>query len=287
MSEFFSQIHFENRDFFVLRDDLIGAEFNGNKARKLEFFLHADLSAFNCILSHGSSQSNAMSALSSFAKLKNLEFLYHPTHISSFLAQNPCGNFAFALKNGMKIISQKSQFNSLKNSPSTLFIPEGVACKEAEQGFKSQARLIDNLSAELGCDFDIFLPSGTGASAAFLARNSRFSVFTTPCVGSPQYLAKQIFALVPDSKVRILSPAIKAYFGELKLDFLRIWQRLKEQTSITFELLYDPQGWLTLLANLSVFSKPVLYIHQGGLGGLASQLARYERKFGLENLAIK
>ena len=61
-------------------------------------------------------------------------------------------------------------------------------------------------------------------------------------------------------------------------------KRLKEQTSITFELLYDPQGWLTLLANLSVFSKPVLYIHQGGLGGLASQLARYERKFGLASL---
>lgn len=286
MSEFLSQICFKNHDFFVLRDDLIGGEFNGNKARKLEFLLKTELSMYKSVLSHGSSQSNAMSALSSFAKLKNLDFFYYPTHISSFLAQNPCGNFAFALKNGMKIIIQKSEFDSLKNSPSTLFIPEGVACDKAEQGFKSQARLIDNLSAKLGCEFDIFLPSGTGTSAAFLAKNSRFSVFTTPCVGSVEYLAKQIFTLAPDSKVRILPPAIKAYFGDLKLEFLHIWQSLKEQTNITFELLYDPLGWLTLLANLSAFSKPILYIHQGGLNGLDSQLARYERKFGLESLGL-
>lgn len=286
MSEFFSQIHFENHDFFVLRDDLLATEFNGNKARKLEFFLSSDLSAFKRILSHGSSQSNAMAALSNFAKLKNLEFLYLPTHISSFLAQNPQGNFAFALKNGMKIIAQKSEFDSLKNCASTLFIPEGVACKEAEQGFKSQARLIDKLSTKLGCDFDIFLPSGTGASAAFLAKNTKFSVFTTPCVGDCEYLAKQIFALDEHSRVRILKPAIKAHFGELKREFYELWQSLKARTGITFELLYDPQGWLTLLANLSAFSNPVLYIHQGGLEGLDSQLARYERKFGLESLGL-
>lgn len=281
MSEFLSQICFENHDFFVLRDDLIGGEFNGNKARKLEFLLKAELSMYKSLLSHGSSQSNAMAALSSFAKLKNLEFLYHPTHISSFLAQNPCGNFAFALKNGMKIIENKSEFESLKSSASTLFIPEGVACDEAEQGFKTQARLIDELSAKLGCEFDIFLPSGTGTSAAFLARNSRFRVFTTPCVGSAEYLAKQIFTLDKHSKVCILPPAIKAHFGALKREFFSIWQSLKEQTNITFELLYDPQGWLSLLVNLSAFSKPILYIHQGGLSGLDSQLARYERKFGI------
>ena len=65
----------KGREFWLLRDDLLG-EFNGNKARKLEYFLGADLSGFEAIVSHGSSQSNAMYSLSLFAKLKGLKLYY-------------------------------------------------------------------------------------------------------------------------------------------------------------------------------------------------------------------
>lgn len=272
MDEFFEKIRFRNNDFFVLRDDLIGGEFNGNKARKLEYFLKADLSTFKSITSTGSSQSNSMSALSVFARLKGLEFFYIPTHISDFLRNNPCGNYEIALKNGMKITDKIPQ--------NSLFIPQGVACNEAQIGFKTQADLILNFMKKNNIVFDIFLPSGTGASACFLAKNlSCCDVFTTPCVGSAEYLQKQIFALDAASKVKILSPALKCYFGDLKREFFEIWRELEITTKIRFELIYDPLGWLTLLANLKFFKKPILYIHQGGLSGLSSQLARYERKF--------
>lgn len=273
MDEFFEKIRFRNNDFFVLRDDLIGGEFNGNKARKLEYFLKADLSAFKSITSTGSSQSNAMSALSVFARLKGLDFYYIPTHISDFLKNHPCGNYEIALKNGMKIVN--------KIPENSLFIAQGVACKEAEQGFKTQANLILNFMKKNNLVFDIFLPSGTGASACFLAKNlGDYNVFTTPCVGSAKYLQEQIFALNPTSKVKILDPALKCYFGDLKIEFFKIWQELKNSSNICFELIYDPLGWLTLLKNLRKFKNPILYIHQGGLSGLESQLARYERKFG-------
>ena len=39
-------------------------EFNGNKARKLEYFLHAGLGGIKRVVSYGSSQSNAMYSLS-------------------------------------------------------------------------------------------------------------------------------------------------------------------------------------------------------------------------------
>lgn len=39
----FQKIRFKERDFFVLRDDLLDDEINGNKARKLEYFLNANL----------------------------------------------------------------------------------------------------------------------------------------------------------------------------------------------------------------------------------------------------
>jgi 1-aminocyclopropane-1-carboxylate deaminase/D-cysteine desulfhydrase-like pyridoxal-dependent ACC family enzyme len=48
---------------------------------------------------------------------------------------------------------------------------------------------------------------------------------------------------------------------------------------IEFDLLYDPVGWLILLENPEIFQKPTLYIHQGGLIGNESMLARYQRKY--------
>ena len=48
------KIRLREREFWLLRDDLLG-EFNGNKARKLEYFLKADLGGVKAIVSHGSS----------------------------------------------------------------------------------------------------------------------------------------------------------------------------------------------------------------------------------------
>ena len=137
---------FRGREFYLLRDDLLG-DFNGNKARKLEYFLNADLSGFKRIVSHGSSQSNAMYSLSLFAKMKNLEFCYVVSHLSSNLKQNPVGNFKFALENGMKIFVAEDRVKFAKELADTtdaLFINEGVAQSEAEYGFKTQA---DEISA--------------------------------------------------------------------------------------------------------------------------------------------
>ena len=69
----------------MLRDDLVEGGFNGNKARKLEYFLHADLSGVKRVVSYGSSQSNAMYSLSVFAKMKGFEFHYVVSNLSSNL----------------------------------------------------------------------------------------------------------------------------------------------------------------------------------------------------------
>ena len=84
-------------------------EFNGNKARKLEYFLHAGLGSIKRVVSYGSSQSNAMYSLSVFAKMRGLEFHYVVSNLNSNLAENPIGNFKFALGNGMKIYINKDR----------------------------------------------------------------------------------------------------------------------------------------------------------------------------------
>ena len=375
-------------------------EFNGNKARKLEYFLHAGLGGIKRVVSYGSSQSNAMYSLSVFAKMKGLGFHYVVSNLNSNLASNPIGNFKFALENGMKIYVDKdrrararalsyelaglkegeiwgdeavnltcgsdrnglnlkdtggsnlSKFDerlgftdtnlSAKNMPNSqseivpnlqnldrenlskfdgsaklasansgefvthknsnlkksadqtssnlpaaqdcfigdsLFINEGVWQPQAEAGFISQARQIERWADAEGKTVDIFLPSGTGTSAAFLAKHVKFDVFTCPCVGDANYLKSEIEALTPNSKIRILPPPKKYHFGDLKLELYQIWREVCEQTGIEFELIYDPVGFLTMMANMGAFKNEILYIHQGGALGNISQKLRYERKF--------
>ena len=192
-------IYFKGRRFWILRDDLIRGEFNGNKARKLAYFLN--LNPINRFISHGSSQSNAMYSISVLAKMRGVKFVYFTHHICDFLLKNPCGNYAAALKNGMEIRLSDNPFQSAKNEckdSQDIFIPEGVAMSEAELGFKEQAKIIMDFAKKNGIKFDIFLPSGTGCSAAFLAKNlDDMAVWTTPCVGDSDYLKREILSLDP------------------------------------------------------------------------------------------
>ena len=326
-------------------------EFNGNKARKLEYFLNAGIGGIKRIVSYGSSQSNAMYSLSVFAKIKGLEFHYIVSNLNSNLAANPIGNFKFSLKNGMKVYVDKDrrvraralayELAGLKESEicggetanltdncsenelnlkdagglnlskfdeqteiagvnsgecishkssnlpaaqdcfigDSLFINEGVWQPQAEVGFISQARQIERWADAEGKTVDIFLPSGTGTSAAFLAKHVKFDVYTCPCVGDASYLKSEIEALTPNSKARILQPPKKYHFGDLKPELYQIWCDVCEQTGIEFELIYDPVGFLTMMANLGAFKNEILYIHQGGALGNISQKLRYERKF--------
>ena len=279
------QICIDGFKFWLLRDDLLGL-FNGNKARKLHYYLNADLSKFKKIVSYGSSQSNAMYSLSVFARLKGLDFEFVVDHISENLRQNPCGNFKFSLENGMKIYENKNrrEFALSLCDESAIFIEEGVAQGEAEFGFAVQGEFIDRFAATQEKEFDIFLPSGTGASACYLAKHTKFSVFTTPCVGDRAYLKEQILALDKTSKVQILPPPRKFHFGKPYAELYEIWEKARAQTGIEFDLIYDPVGLLTLLANREKFTNEVLYIHQGGLLGNISQLRRYKYKFPNLNL---
>jgi 1-aminocyclopropane-1-carboxylate deaminase/D-cysteine desulfhydrase-like pyridoxal-dependent ACC family enzyme len=271
------KITFRDRDYFVKRDDLLHKHFSGNKARKFHYFLTNDFPKIETLISHGSAQSNAMYSLSVLAKMRGWKFLYYVDHLPSYLVKNPIGNYKEALANGMQIILGKP--DRVYYHDSVLFIPEGGAMDEAKAGIRLLADEIN--SAFCGKKIDIFLPSGTGTTALFLQKYTDFKVYTTPCVGDEKYLEKQFLAL---ESVRAYHPTIlnsekKYHFGKLYREFFEIWVELKECTKIEFDLLYDPKGWLALLANASLFDNELLYIHQGGLLGNESMLQRYGRKF--------
>ncbi len=269
---------FRDRVYYIKRDDLTHPFFSGNKARKLWFLLHKDLTAYKKIISHGSAQSNAMLSLSYLAKIKNLKFDYYTSHISSFLKNNPHGNYKYALQNGMNIIIGKPPSKFGKNE---LFIPEGGYIDKAKEGIKILAKEISDWVNEQNRKVDIFLPSGTGTTALYLQKYlPSLKVYTTSCVGGSKYLKKEFLGLCKDLKAHptILEADKKYHFAKLYHEAFKIWMELKE-AGVEFDLLYDPIGWIVMLKNQTIFKNDILYIHQGGLIGNESMLPRYERKF--------
>lgn len=277
------KIQFQGFEFYVKRDDLLG-EINGNKARKLAFYLLQKYPKNQRFISYGGIQSNALMALSIFAKRNNFKLLFACNKIPDFLKQNPCGNYALALHNRVKIIENISKIN-LKDFAHSLcenddiFIEQGIANLNAEQGYKELADEIWLQSRELNLEFDIFLPSGTGTSAAFLAKHSKFRVFTCACVGDENYLKEQILNLIKDydfSNLEILKSEKKYHFGKPYLEFYELYKNIKQACNIEFDLLYDILGLSIILKRK--WQKPLLYIHQGGILGNSSMLERYAYK---------
>jgi len=289
----------DGKDFFIKRDDLIHPDFSGNKARKFWYWLRRDFPEVRRVVSMGSNQSNAMYSLSVLARMRGWRFDYFVDHIPEFLKKNPSGNYGKAVENGTRFIEMSFGGEALgraardfASGEDALFIEEGGRQPEAEEGISVLAEEIIRWQEKAGvAELTVFLPSGTGTTALYLqkyfvcygrnAASSATKVITTPCVGDVGYLRRQFSMLEPDRRFwpRIIDLPRKYHFGKLYREFYEIWLKLGRESGVEFDLLYDPKGWLTLLAKGLGEKGTVLYIHQGGTAGNESMLTRYRRKF--------
>lgn len=276
------KINFNNQEYFVKRDDLLNPNFSGNKARKFYYYLINDFPNIKKVISHGSSQSNAMYSLSVLCKLKNWQFDYYVDHTASFLKENPIGNYKYALENGMNIIE-----GILPDSfdEETLFISEGGAVREASLGIEILAKEIKKWAEENNIkNLKIFLPSGTGTTALYLQKFLPFEILTCACVGNDEYLKKQFEELEKNNLPTIVEMGKKYHFGKLYKEFYDIHRELLKQTNIEFDLLYDSLGWICFEKYISSLENKeknyiFLYIHQGGIIGNFSMIERYKHKY--------
>ena len=283
-----SQFQFNQRTIYVKRDDLLDPNFSGNKARKLAYFLTQPSADIDTLISYGGNQSNLMYSLSCLAKLKNWQFIYYTNQISSQAQLNSAGNLAASLANGMQIIATKTKLNLLAQDLATnlasnqLLIQQGGAQSEAEFGIQQLAVEIRQWAAQQNfAQLAIFLPSGTGTSAFYLQKQlHEFTVYTTNCVGSPEYLEQQFQQLDPHAKIYpTILPNLNYRFATPHQELFTAYQQLSDSSQIEFDLVYDPIGWKILSNNLAQISAPLLYIHCGGLIGNSSMLKRYQYAF--------
>ncbi len=230
------------------------------------------------VVSFGSNQSNAMYSLSVLAKIKSWEFTYYTNHIPKLLRLNPHGNYLKAIKNGMKIVEIdkpneeiRDFVKSLENEE-TLIIEEGGRIKEAEYGIKILADEINEYA--ITNDLKVFLPSGTGTTAYFLAKHLDVEVITVPVAGNGGYLKKQ-FEWLGGGKIPTIMESVKKYrFAKPYRHFWDMFVELKS-AGIEFDLIYDMIAWEVIAQNNF---QNILFIHQGNMSN-ESMIKRYSYKF--------
>lgn len=200
----------------------------------------------------------------------------------------PFGNYKAALSLGMKtrIADQALTLANIKSyykeDPDILFLAQGGADRRAEEGLKLCAKEInDYLKSRNISQASIVIASGTGVSALYLQQHidQAYQMYTVPCVGDKDYLYEQMNEL-SQGKWRlptILSPLKKYHFGTCYPEHLAMYDKLKEQTGIEFDLLYDPVTWQVMLESYHELPQPIIYLHCGGVSGNESMLKRYDR----------
>jgi 1-aminocyclopropane-1-carboxylate deaminase len=299
---------FEGRPVFVKRDDLLHPEFSGNKARKFQHFLSHDFPHITTLVGSGSAQANSLYSLSVLAKRRGWVFNYYVDHLASYLKDNPQGNYQGAINHGANVIvldSEERQGEPLEDYMSRLasqakdnelHVPEGGRCAYAQEGLTQLGLEIYQWTLAQGLkELMVYFPSGTGTTAVFLqqyfnqmhpsAEHSGINirVHTVSVVGGNEYLKKQFTQLCPRLTLypKIHNTAKKYHFGKLYLECYQAWKDACAG-GIEFELLYDPIGFIALkqlLEQEEFANTPILYLHQGGLLGNPSMLARYQRKY--------
>lgn len=276
------------KTIYIKHDELLHPDLSGNKARKLAYFIEQDLPHIDTLVSYGGVQSNLMFSLSALAKLKNWQFIYHSYPPAKTALQQTTGNLAKALANGMQLVTTQQDLRqtvyNTYNQKNQLIIEQGGAQPEAEYGIIQLANEIRHWTHHNGfTELAIFLPSGTGVSALYLQKNlPEFTVYTTNCVGTPEYLQQQWQELAPTNHQPTILSNLTYRFATPDYELWQTSQLIKQLSSTEFDLVYDPVGWHILLNHLQQISAPILYIHCGGLIGNLTMFNRYNYKYKID-----
>lgn len=289
--------------------------FAGNKKWKLQHWIQRDdYPVGSFLVSHGGYQSNAMLALAQLARMKRMGFVYYTKSLPSS-PEPASGNLKHALELGMQVVSlstaeydrlfasneeqphaaQERRRATLGAEKGAIFVPQGAACPQAEEGIREVALDINTYaqermgssSAESAKPLLVVLPSGTGTTGYYLAQHlSRdVDIACVPCLGRSDYLRSQMEGLsgaAHDRMPRILEPPPGRYsFARPSSTMLQTWKELQQaaacaENPFEFDLIYAPRTWQTLFHHWEALAPyDLLYVHTGGLEGTASQLQRY------------
>jgi 1-aminocyclopropane-1-carboxylate deaminase/D-cysteine desulfhydrase-like pyridoxal-dependent ACC family enzyme len=138
--------------------------------------------------------------------------------------------------------------------------------------------------------------SSSSSSSSSSPAAAAVSVLAVPCVGDRAYLKKQMRSLSGGRSIpTVLGSRAKRAFGKPSPELVETWKELREEADLYVDLLYGASAWAQLLEGFEnvgdwasddgadeprrrhpLDGRTVLYVHSGGLEGVATQLTRYK-----------
>ncbi|KAH7492630.1 uncharacterized protein KRP23_1534 [Phytophthora ramorum] len=303
-----SRVVFRGQRVHVKRDDVF--HLAGNKMRKMYWFVRQRDEFFSDahLLSFGGSQSNAMLALAQLADARQVPFTYFSRELCLREEQEE-GNLALAMSLGMKHVQlhpdayhelvRTRDFaafldGELRLPPGTrsLYVPQGAAFPEAQDGVKLLAEEINEYVETQDKRFSVVLPCGTGTTALYLAQHlhPEIKLYAVPCVGDAAYLQLQFRQLIDEDPTlqlqtallpQVLTPERKSHFGRLWWPLHDMYHEVLQETEVDFDLVLGVASRLdgeVREEDSTGSERELMYIHTGGTSGNATMLARYRRK---------
>ena len=280
-------VKFRGRSFYIKRDDLIDPCLSGNKYRKLYALRQTPSNTYKKVISYGGGQSNAMLSIACLCKSKGWEYHYYTKTLPSYLKNGLEGNLEQAIELGMIVHevsheNYEAQVKALQalEEEGTLVISQGGADEIASKGVEVLANEINLWKKEKNlAKLIVVLPSGTGSTSLYLKAflNKDIELYTVVLVGDEAFQLEQWKRLSNGPYPKIL-PSAKKKFAKPYDEYLEIYQELKSETKIEFDLIYAPKTWIQITEQLLESESEILYIHTGGVSGNQTMLERYKHK---------
>lgn len=203
------------------------------------------------------------------------------------------------------------------DSRDVFWIPQGGCFLQAQQGVDTLGMELQDFITSSSTSYEkwkVIVSSGTGTTALFLSQffhavNPAVEVLAVPCGCSSSSLMSEMRALDSASNRLNVFPTVvpsepKRAFAKPCLAHWALWQSLRQQTSIEFDLIYAPRCWELLIEHYGVKCDDdqgsssgleryqsdssvladawegcgVIYYHCGGVEGNESQIDRYNRR---------
>lgn len=275
-------------EVFIKREDLIHPEISGNKWRKLKYNVQR-AKALDCnkIITFGGAFSNHISATAASGKLNGLKTIgvirgeeVLPLNPTLKLAQENGMEFLYVSRSDYRRKDEDGFLEELGIDTSKSFvIPEGGANKYGLLGCKEIVE---------GCeDYDLFVCAcGTAntLSGIISELGENQKAIGIPVLKNAGFLKEEVFKNLEALGVKMSNWDLNLdfHFGgyaKQNSDLISFIQDFWRSHQIKLDPIYTGKamyGLLELIKNGEIKSKKILFIHTGGLQGVAGFEERYK-----------
>jgi D-cysteine desulfhydrase len=298
------KISFEEKSFFVKRDDFTGMETSGNKIRKLEYLLfQAKKEKAEYVFTCGGEQSNHARATAFAAAslgMKSKLFLWGKNSINAdgnlFLDKIVGSELRFLSKNefgNANAIMTEEKLSFEKKGKKVFLIPEGGSSSLGIWGYIHAIEEIQKQNIFKQCN-SILTASGSGGTTAglligSLLFNQNLKIFAVNVLYPKDEIRYKILTLaeqaikdyrlpikLDEKRLEILDGYSQEGYKHISDDKLSLIKKFASKTGIILDPAYTGKAFKAYYDNyLARKTSKTLFVHTGGLYGVFSKRGKY------------